>query len=295
MTAPENPRFTRVIANRLWKKVFGLGLIEPVDQLTDKTVAMNPELLSHLEKLMVGLRYDMKDYLRVLLNTQAYQRAVSREQVEGGAAYTSAGPVLRRMSAEQIWDSFVTLINSTPDMPDTTPDREKAERLLVNTHKLSDAIDDLTAEELLQRAAVAGKLIGEGVRRYEEQHRQLEQARLNGTPYGETTSTIWECRVLTIRTAVNEHVFSPAIYKLSEKLGGDSRAEDAPPDGAGVRNDARPGMDIILDSQSYGYERIPVPGYDVNWKTPAQQAAGSEARKNVFLDEVIGHGILEKQ
>ena len=52
MTSPENPRFTTVIANRLWKKVFGLGLIEPVDELMDNTVAMNPELMKHLEKLM---------------------------------------------------------------------------------------------------------------------------------------------------------------------------------------------------------------------------------------------------
>jgi hypothetical protein len=46
MTSPENPRFTKVIANRLWKKVFGLGLIEPVDELMDSTVAMNPALMS---------------------------------------------------------------------------------------------------------------------------------------------------------------------------------------------------------------------------------------------------------
>ena len=67
MTSPENPRFTNVIANRLWKKVFGMGLIEPVDELMDSTVAMNPELMKHLEKLMVSLKYDMKAYLRVLL------------------------------------------------------------------------------------------------------------------------------------------------------------------------------------------------------------------------------------
>ncbi len=45
MTSPDNPRFTTVIANRLWKRVFGLGLIEPVDEITDSTVAMNPPLM----------------------------------------------------------------------------------------------------------------------------------------------------------------------------------------------------------------------------------------------------------
>ena len=73
MTTAENPRFTKVIANRLWKKVFGVGLIEPVDEIMDSTVAMNPALMTHLEQLMVELRYDVKAFLRVLYNTQAYQ------------------------------------------------------------------------------------------------------------------------------------------------------------------------------------------------------------------------------
>ena len=31
LTSPENPRFAKTIANRLWKKAFGVGQIEPVD------------------------------------------------------------------------------------------------------------------------------------------------------------------------------------------------------------------------------------------------------------------------
>ena len=37
MTSSENPTFTRVIANRLWKRVFGHGVFEPVDELTEAT------------------------------------------------------------------------------------------------------------------------------------------------------------------------------------------------------------------------------------------------------------------
>ncbi len=116
MTSPENPRFTTVIANRLWKRVFGLALIEPLDELMDTTVPMIPELQKHLEKLVVDLNYDMKAVLRVLYNTKAYQAQVSREEHAPGEVYHFTGPLLRRMSAEQMWDSFVTLINPSPDM-----------------------------------------------------------------------------------------------------------------------------------------------------------------------------------
>ena len=59
---PKNPRFTKVIANRMWKKVFGRGLVEPVDDWHDDTTASIPALLEHLEKLMVRLDYDLSEF-----------------------------------------------------------------------------------------------------------------------------------------------------------------------------------------------------------------------------------------
>ena len=73
LASPDNPRFTYVIANSLWKAVFGLGLIEPVDNMFDDTYATAPELMLHLEKIMVALDYDMKEFLRILYNTKAFQ------------------------------------------------------------------------------------------------------------------------------------------------------------------------------------------------------------------------------
>lgn len=54
-TAAENPAFTRVIVNRLWKRLFGVALIEPLDELTDQSQALFPELEDHLVRLMVRL------------------------------------------------------------------------------------------------------------------------------------------------------------------------------------------------------------------------------------------------
>jgi len=115
MTNPQNPRFTTVIANRMWKKAFGIGLIEPVDELTDSTVASNPALMDYLSELMVEQKYSLKSFLRVLYNTDTYQRAATTQEVQLGETYHFTGPVLRRMSAEQVWDSFVTLDKGNVD------------------------------------------------------------------------------------------------------------------------------------------------------------------------------------
>jgi hypothetical protein len=117
LTSPENPRFTTVIANRLWKRFFGLGVIEPVDNLRENTKPVNPALLSHLEATMKGLGYDVKQYLRVLANSRTYQREASRKDLAEDAVYRFPGPMLRRMSAEQMWDSMLTLV--VPDLDGT--------------------------------------------------------------------------------------------------------------------------------------------------------------------------------
>ena len=107
VTSRENPFFAKVIVNRLWKKVMGVGLIEPVDAVQGAE-ASNPELLDHLAREMVQMNFNMKQFLRMLLNTEVYQRrAVYQESME--EPFHFPGPILRRMTAEQIWDSLVTL------------------------------------------------------------------------------------------------------------------------------------------------------------------------------------------
>lgn len=115
LTEKENPRFAKTIANRLWQRVFGFGQIEPVDDMTDHTVAENPELMDFLEKQMKDLNFDMKEYQRILFNTQTYQRQACFDEVPVGAPYHFPGPALRRMSAEQVWDSFLTLALEDPE------------------------------------------------------------------------------------------------------------------------------------------------------------------------------------
>ena len=136
LASPDNPRFTIVIANRLWKTVFGLGLIEPVDNMFDDTLATHPELMLHLEKIMVALDYDLKEFLRILYNTKAFQREAPSRDIEprdpkdemmpievkyvisgpdpdnpkrGAVPYFYQGPVVDRLSGEQLWDSLVSL------------------------------------------------------------------------------------------------------------------------------------------------------------------------------------------
>lgn len=111
LTHKKNPRFAIAIANRLWKRFFGLGVQEPLEDLDDLTKASNPELLQLLGRVMVAADFDLREFQRVILNSKAYQAVSSVTPSSGDAEdYLFPGPVLRRMSAEQAWDSILALV-----------------------------------------------------------------------------------------------------------------------------------------------------------------------------------------
>ncbi|MDZ4289253.1 MAG: DUF1549 domain-containing protein [Prosthecobacter sp.] len=215
LASPDNPRFTTVIANRLWKKLFGLGLIEPVDDLNDTIPASNPALMAHLEKVMRENRYDTKAFIRILCNTQAYQREVTRTEWPAGQPYPFTGPLLRRMTAEQIWDSFTTLINAQPDLPNLEL-RKQTDTFLANARKLGEAIDNLSPEELLQRADITSEIFRTNAARFKELQKQIAEARAreDKAQVGKFARELGALRKTEIRTA-NDNIYVPAILKLS--------------------------------------------------------------------------------
>ncbi|MDX1945925.1 MAG: DUF1549 domain-containing protein [Pirellulaceae bacterium] len=115
LTSKENPRFAKAIANRLWKRALGVGLIEPVDDIRDDSVVANPKLLDYLTTVMKKLDFDLKEFQRIVHNTRTYQRQASPREPAAGEPYHFPGPVLRRMTAEQAWDSLLTLAIERPD------------------------------------------------------------------------------------------------------------------------------------------------------------------------------------
>ena len=116
LTDPDNPRFATVIANRLWKQAMGVGLIEPVDIIEEGTEGSNPELMKYLAETMVKLDFDMKQFQRAIFMSETYQASAFTKDVPDVTKYSFQGPIVRRMSAEQIWDSLLTLMVNETDV-----------------------------------------------------------------------------------------------------------------------------------------------------------------------------------
>lgn len=103
ITSPQNPRFAKVMVNRIWHRYLGRGLVEPVDDWETATPS-HPELLEWLARELVTSGYDAKHIARLIFNSDAYQR-VPTDDIE--QARRLAAPWRRRMTAEQILDSLL--------------------------------------------------------------------------------------------------------------------------------------------------------------------------------------------
>ena len=79
----EGPYFKRAMANRVWKQLMGVGLVEPVDQIHDGNPASHPELLNDLAADFAKHNFDLRRLLGGILHSEAYLRS---------SRWTGAGP-----------------------------------------------------------------------------------------------------------------------------------------------------------------------------------------------------------
>lgn len=103
---PDNERFAKVIANRVWKRTFGEGLVEPVGDWEGNTPS-HPGLLDYLAREFVASGYDMRHLSRILLNTEAFRREARFAPADTPEERFHEAPLRQRLSAEQLVDSLL--------------------------------------------------------------------------------------------------------------------------------------------------------------------------------------------
>jgi len=142
-------QFPTLIANRMWKRVMGKGIYEPIDEYIEPAKTQHPELVSYLGNLMVQLNYDLKAFQHVLLLTRTFQFGTNPKSsiVETGDDFH--GRKIERLSSEQIWDSLITLAGGSPDdQPSRTLDNRihlRGKPVLVGQKNMTDLSKEVLA------------------------------------------------------------------------------------------------------------------------------------------------------
>jgi hypothetical protein len=123
LTGKENPYFARAWANRVWGQLFGLGIINPIDDMHEERVPSHPELLQELAAEFTAHDFDVRFLYRAICNSETYQRtSIPVAGNEADRTYFSHMPI-KVLTAEQLYDSLTFVLGSArPDSP-----RDKAQ------------------------------------------------------------------------------------------------------------------------------------------------------------------------
>ncbi|GIW82042.1 MAG: hypothetical protein KatS3mg105_3849 [Gemmatales bacterium] len=117
ITSPENVRFRRNIANRLWQMMMGRGLVDPVDFDHPDNPPSHPDLLALLADEFASHRYDIRWFVRELALTRTYQRS---SMLSAGATEVPpdrfAVANLKPLSPEQLAQSMMEATGSTANI-----------------------------------------------------------------------------------------------------------------------------------------------------------------------------------
>ena len=126
-----DPQFARATVNLLWSEMFGVGIVEPVfafdlARLDPKNPPpapwalqpTHPELLEALGQYFRDNNYSLRSVLKLIATSNAYQLS-SQFPGEWKADYAPyfARKFVRRLKAEEVYDSLVTATNVFTDIP----------------------------------------------------------------------------------------------------------------------------------------------------------------------------------
>jgi len=121
MTAKENPFFARAFVNRTWASLFGVGIVDPVDDIVDDNPASHPELLDYLAKAFAARDFDVKFLIKAIVLSKTYQLSSAEDETRQTETRLFARMPVKGLTGEQLYES----IGVATGVRDSTPLRNR--------------------------------------------------------------------------------------------------------------------------------------------------------------------------
>ena len=112
LASADNPFFAPNLANIIWAHFFGIGIIEPVDDVRVSNPASNPELLAALAKRFTEYNYDFKRLVYDICTSRTYQLGTRTNDSNAADTRNFAHGRIRRLRAEVLLD-VITQVTQT--------------------------------------------------------------------------------------------------------------------------------------------------------------------------------------
>jgi len=117
LTARDNPYFAKSYVNRLWGYLFGVGIVEPIDDIRAGNPPTNPELLDELTREFLASNFDVRQMITRICKSRTYQLSFQPNtfNVDDRINYSHAIP--RRLPAEVLYDTVYRVVGSVSKIP----------------------------------------------------------------------------------------------------------------------------------------------------------------------------------
>jgi hypothetical protein len=128
LASETNPWFSRNLANRVWARMIGRGLVEPVDDFRETNPPSHPELLDGLARELVEHRFDLRSLVRTIARSRVYQQSTATNVTNANDEQNFSRAPLRRLEAEVLLDA-VSQVTGVPEKFDGAPRGTRAVQL----------------------------------------------------------------------------------------------------------------------------------------------------------------------
>lgn len=121
LASKDNPGFSRNIANIVWAHMFGVGIVEPFDDVRISNPPSNPTLLDELGKRIAASNFDIKELVRDICKSRVYQLTSDRTKENEWDQRHFSHSKIRRMRAEVLLDCINQVTGATNEWPGLPP------------------------------------------------------------------------------------------------------------------------------------------------------------------------------
>jgi hypothetical protein len=112
LTSAENPYFARSYVNRMWGYLFGVGIIEPIDDIRAGNPPSNPELLDFLTAEFLKAKFDIRHVQKLICKSRTYQLSFASNRWNKDDKSNFSHAVARRLPAEVLYDTLHRVVGS---------------------------------------------------------------------------------------------------------------------------------------------------------------------------------------
>jgi hypothetical protein len=121
ITSGERTQVSDAMVNRMWGHFFGFGFTKPIDDMGPHNLPSHPALLERLSQEFVTAKYDLRQLIRWICNSEAYNLSsrlnpknpkTKQDNPAAGDMPLFSHLYLKSMSAEQLYDSLIIATNA---------------------------------------------------------------------------------------------------------------------------------------------------------------------------------------